>query len=84
MQPGCYLQSAAHWYSFALQPAAAIRSFCCVRPKLPAMELSSDCSWDWGTLYFQDSSYIIMIILSCTDLSDLLWAPKDTALMSLP
>ena len=56
-----------------------MRSSCCAKPKIPAMELSSDCSWDWGVLYFQDSSYtLIVMLLLCTDLSDLLWAPKDT------
>lgn len=73
MQLGCYLQSGARWYSFALQ-----HSTCCAKPKLPAMELSSDCSWDWGMLYFQDSSYILTMILSGIDLSDLLWDPKGT------
>lgn len=78
MQPGCYLQSAACWYSSVLQPAAAMRCSCCAKPKLPAMELSLDRSWDWGTLYFQDRSYILTVILSCPDLSDHLRAPKDT------
>lgn len=78
MQPGCYLQSATCWYSSALQPAAAMRSSCCAKLKLPAMELGSDHGWDWGMLYFQDSSYILTMILLCTDLSDLLWPPKDT------
>lgn len=52
MQPGCYLQSAAHCFSFELQPAAAMRSSCYAESKVPAMELSLDCSWEWGVLYF--------------------------------
>lgn len=74
MQPACYLQSAARWYSCALQPAAAMRSSCCAKSKLPAIELSSDCS----VLYFQDSHCILTVILSCTDLSALLWTSKST------
>lgn len=52
IQLGCYLQSAAHWSSFELQPAATMGFSYYAKSKLPAMELSLDCSWDWGVLYF--------------------------------
>lgn len=65
-------------YSFLLQAAASMRCSCCVKPKLCAVELSSDYGRDWGVLYFGDRSYILMMILLCTDLSGLLRTPKDT------
>lgn len=70
MQPGCY--------SFLLQAAASMRSSFRAKRKLHAVELSSDCSQDWGVLYFGDCSYILMMISLCTDLSGLLRTTKDT------
>lgn len=67
MQPGCHLQSAACWLFLCATPAAALKSSCCARPKLPAVVLGLGHAVLWRQkLYPHDDTSLIF------------WRPQST------